>query len=123
MPPHLFVTTMMVTRVANIWETVANTGKMSVLGPGGFIGTKDRKSTRLNSSHSQISYAVFCLKKNNAPQAGVESRGKHAERLGHQTNKAPRDLVHQVIVSATRRSVTPDSYRSADAAMRPISDA
>src|SRR2546430_7949417 len=24
----------------------------------------DRKSTRLNSSHSQISYAVFCLKKN-----------------------------------------------------------
>src|SRR2546430_9127948 len=25
--------------------------------------TLDRKSTRLNSSHSQISYAVFCLKK------------------------------------------------------------
>src|SRR2546430_7119860 len=25
---------------------------------------RDRKSTRLNSSHSQISYAVFCLKKN-----------------------------------------------------------
>src|SRR2546430_6099685 len=29
----------------------------------------DRKSTRLNSSHSQISYAVFCLKKNK-PQQG-----------------------------------------------------
>src|SRR2546427_8006250 len=27
------------------------------------LGVKDRKSTRLNSSHSQISYAVFCLKK------------------------------------------------------------
>src|SRR2546430_7319467 len=27
------------------------------------ISTVDRKSTRLNSSHSQISYAVFCLKK------------------------------------------------------------
>src|SRR2546430_467992 len=27
------------------------------------LGTEDRKSTRLNSSHSQISYAVFCLKK------------------------------------------------------------
>src|SRR2546430_12844013 len=27
------------------------------------LGSKDRKSTRLNSSHSQISYAVFCLKK------------------------------------------------------------
>src|SRR5688572_31968877 len=26
-------------------------------------GVSDRKSTRLNSSHSQISYAVFCLKK------------------------------------------------------------
>src|SRR5688572_32610018 len=26
-------------------------------------GLADRKSTRLNSSHSQISYAVFCLKK------------------------------------------------------------
>src|SRR3712207_7955699 len=33
----------------------------------GFIGAngagKDRKSTRLNSSHANISYAVFCLKK------------------------------------------------------------
>src|SRR5688572_17226464 len=27
------------------------------------LGLRDRKSTRLNSSHSQISYAVFCLKK------------------------------------------------------------
>src|SRR5438270_11276523 len=27
------------------------------------LGGVDRKSTRLNSSHSQISYAVFCLKK------------------------------------------------------------
>src|SRR2546427_7930811 len=31
----------------------------------GFAIFKDRKSTRLNSSHSQISYAVFCLKKKN----------------------------------------------------------
>src|SRR3989344_4228263 len=30
----------------------------------GFAGSKDRKSTRLNSSHMSISYAVFCLKKN-----------------------------------------------------------
>src|SRR2546430_10349478 len=29
---------------------------------------RDRKSTRLNSSHSQISYAVFCLKKKNNNQ-------------------------------------------------------
>src|SRR5258707_3639938 len=30
-----------------------------------FTRTEDRKSTRLNSSHANISYAVFCLKKNN----------------------------------------------------------
>src|SRR5690349_23614179 len=29
------------------------------------VGTIDRKSTRLNSSHVEISYAVFCLKKKN----------------------------------------------------------
>src|SRR2546430_7845920 len=29
----------------------------------------DRKSTRLNSSHSQISYAVFCLKKKKKPSS------------------------------------------------------
>src|SRR2546430_10854138 len=30
-----------------------------------WVANRDRKSTRLNSSHSQISYAVFCLQKNN----------------------------------------------------------
>src|SRR2546430_3364073 len=32
-------------------------------GLGNHVHNRDRKSTRLNSSHSQISYAVFCLKK------------------------------------------------------------
>src|SRR6267378_425136 len=31
------------------------------------VGWVDRKSTRLNSSHVEISYAVFCLKKNKQP--------------------------------------------------------
>src|SRR3712207_7930102 len=31
--------------------------------PGGAVQRADRKSTRLNSSHANISYAVFCLKK------------------------------------------------------------
>src|SRR5205085_982140 len=35
----------------------------------------DRKSTRLNSSHSQISYAVFCLKKKNRNLIGGGSAG------------------------------------------------
>src|SRR5256886_13173830 len=42
---------------------------------GDLIAIADRKSTRLNSSHSQISYAVFCLKKKtrvlNHSQAGL----------------------------------------------------
>src|SRR5690606_41879293 len=33
------------------------------IGAGGPWDLKDRKSTRLNSSHVKISYAVFCLKK------------------------------------------------------------
>src|SRR2546427_5212550 len=34
---------------------------------------RDRKSTRLNSSHSQISYAVFCLKKKKTAAGHVRS--------------------------------------------------
>src|SRR2546430_5556635 len=40
----------------------------------------DRKSTRLNSSHSQISYAVFCLKKKNLLQPR-DARGRQARRI------------------------------------------
>src|SRR2546422_5859235 len=36
---------------------------------------RDRKSTRLNSSHGYISYAVFCLKKKNRPT----SQSKHQQ--------------------------------------------
>src|SRR5688572_31485992 len=36
---------------------------------------RDRKSTRLNSSHSQISYAVFCLKKKNPITRRSTARG------------------------------------------------
>src|SRR3712207_8855039 len=35
---------------------------------------RDRKSTRLNSSHANISYAVFCLKKNNLSERLFEPR-------------------------------------------------
>src|SRR5688572_31901192 len=37
-------------------------GRLELVG-GAAQNAEDRKSTRLNSSHSQISYAVFCLKK------------------------------------------------------------
>src|SRR2546430_13641274 len=36
---------------------------VELLAPFSLDARRDRKSTRLNSSHSQISYAVFCLKK------------------------------------------------------------
>src|SRR3712207_7245350 len=37
--------------------------------PVGIKVVRDRKSTRLNSSHANISYAVFCLKKKTTPTA------------------------------------------------------
>src|SRR2546427_7563930 len=37
---------------------------------------EDRKSTRLNSSHSQISYAVFCLKKKKKTVNGQQPKSK-----------------------------------------------
>src|SRR3989440_7623869 len=40
----------------NVWLAIKTVGQ-------GMYITLDRKSTRLNSSHDQISYAVFCLKK------------------------------------------------------------
>src|SRR2546430_11212776 len=41
----------------------------------------DRKSTRLNSSHSQISYAVFCLKKKKKKLIHVPNRGLQSHTL------------------------------------------
>src|SRR5947207_14208254 len=41
------------------------------LRPDGEGALRDRKSTRLNSSHTVISYAVFCLKKKNITRAGL----------------------------------------------------
>src|SRR5438034_6458637 len=42
-------------------------------------GARDRKSTRLNSSHTVISYAVFCLKKKMALRLLLESWGHTVE--------------------------------------------
>src|SRR3989475_7728492 len=40
------------------------------------LAARDRKSTRLNSSHSQISYAVFCLKKKKK-NSDIEDHSPH----------------------------------------------
>src|SRR3712207_7193216 len=46
--------------LAPSWAVIVSLGLFT-----GFGGGADRKSTRLNSSHANISYAVFCLKKKN----------------------------------------------------------
>src|SRR5437868_11372990 len=53
-------------------------GMAGRLRPGEF---RDRKSTRLNSSHVSISYAVFCLKKKNDEEAATCGHGDAAQRV------------------------------------------
>src|SRR2546421_7021463 len=58
--------------------------RSSVRGQGGFTvafeSWIDRKSTRLNSSHDQISYAVFCLKKKNTDSSVTPTEHKTTKR-------------------------------------------
>src|SRR2546430_6491901 len=53
----------------------------------------DRKSTRLNSSHSQISYAVFCLKK---------KKKKHKSKNHKITKNTPLNHVYPTITPIRR---------------------
>src|SRR3712207_8580634 len=52
------------------------------LGDAARVGL-DRKSTRLNSSHANISYAVFCLKKKKKIGVGVPGTGVQGLRSSH----------------------------------------
>src|SRR5437868_13101482 len=60
--------------------------------PGSPENPRDRKSTRLNSSHVSISYAVFCLKKKNSAEATQAStadaprRRRRARRLSREVS-------------------------------------
>src|SRR5256885_7044332 len=47
------------------------------------VGLEDRKSTRLNSSHLVISYAVFCLKKNNPTPHKQQLTHEHHHSHSH----------------------------------------
>src|SRR5690625_276897 len=57
-----------------ILRTQPQTGKLCVSVRALHFGLQDRKSTRLNSSHVAISYAVFCLKKKKNTQRERELR-------------------------------------------------
>src|SRR5207253_4023012 len=54
------------------------------------VGTQDRKSTRLNSSHVAISYAVFCLKKKKKTDQLIDkgTQGGPAENLQRSHHRA-----------------------------------
>src|SRR5438034_2186986 len=51
------------------WERVSPARFLLALSSPPDRTPRDRKSTRLNSSHTVISYAVFCLKKKNKPSS------------------------------------------------------
>src|SRR5437867_10745287 len=65
------------------------TGAFALIGLWPFSRTekKDRKSTRLNSSHRTISYAVFCLKKKKKQNKHTQQKQQH-----NKTNKYPLKL-------------------------------
>src|SRR2546430_9895963 len=61
-------TTLFRSRIAQTDQCVASAPARVLPSRDRFDAEEDRKSTRLNSSHSQISYAVFCLKKKKGEQ-------------------------------------------------------
>src|SRR3989475_3914110 len=65
----------------------------------------DRKSTRLNSSHSQISYAVFCLKK----KKKIQITRKHNTRLNY-TNRHRANV--SIFMTQKNRTSTPHKEKS-----------
>src|SRR2546430_13619362 len=69
----------------------------------------DRKSTRLNSSHSQISYAVFCLKKKKTTQ----DEHRTPTQTPHKPLKAHTDRTGYRIRRATRPMISPRGARIA----------
>src|SRR5947199_964232 len=48
---------------------------------------RDRKSTRLNSSHLGISYAVFCLKKKKKKKKNVKIKNRKQKNIAHTSRK------------------------------------
>src|SRR2546430_3183348 len=58
------------------------------------VSREDRKSTRLNSSHSQISYAVFCLKKKKPKQRPTHRPAVRPSRPTYSTRTSPAYQLH-----------------------------
>src|SRR5207302_7801313 len=71
--------TIVKSRVPNPLPKTSSSMKAAIKSPLSGAAS-DRKSTRLNSSHVKISYAVFCLKKKNKKK--IEARQQHSLRAG-----------------------------------------
>src|SRR2546430_1567714 len=92
------------------WKTLKKTSFMKKVYRHHFHKT-DRKSTRLNSSHSQISYAVFCLKKKKkhtsevnissttSPAPTLVSRTCRCSHINYSSDQVPRVLHYHARVS------------------------
>src|SRR5437867_5577135 len=65
-------------------ETATFSGRGLSISP-----SRDRKSTRLNSSHRTISYAVFCLKKKNKQTKNNPQHNKHTSPPSPPTHPPP----------------------------------
>src|SRR5256886_12925782 len=70
---------------------------------------RDRKSTRLNSSHSQISYAVFCLKK---------KKNNHQDSACPFDSNSPAHARHHTLLPHASSPRMPDSSHTATFAHR-----
>src|SRR5215469_11640270 len=72
-------------RCARAAGLAAQRPRTKLSGPAGaprgrLCGRQDRKSTRLNSSHVEISYAVFCLKKKKKNKAHLKKKKKNKRK-------------------------------------------
>src|SRR2546427_9181888 len=80
------VTYRRVEKITGLLGTAVSVGQMVFGNTGENSGTGDRKSTRLNSSHSQISYAVFCLKKKKGETFRLRQKKAGVLRRAHRND-------------------------------------
>src|SRR5256885_5185659 len=69
-----FVIVKVVSSISKRWYDIKGGGQLF-----GEVGQGDRKSTRLNSSHLVISYAVFCLKKKKIAADVADTSGNYRQ--------------------------------------------
>src|SRR2546427_9516282 len=83
-----------------LFRSLCSEGYEVLVETGGYVSTErvdqraDRKSTRLNSSHSQISYAVFCLKKKKKKKKKKKNK-KNKEQSAHKQKKKTLSIIRQ----------------------------